>query len=369
MLLQHPREREVAIGTARIAHLCLPNSELHVGVDFQGSPELARALSDPERPAALLYPGEGAIDIAESPPRGPITLVVVDGTWWQARKLVRQNPQIAALPRYAFVPEAPSEYRIRREPKETYVSTIEALVHILSALEGDAGRFAALLEPFRAMIDMQIEHQQRLHGGRARRQQSRHQKPWRPHLPALLRERTSDLVCVVGEANAWPRREAEGTPIYPDELVHWMACRLSTGEVFEAVVAPTHPLGPNTVVHIQLSAEQLSAGCSMDELLLRWKAFLRPGDVVCSWGHYAKSLFLEAGGTLPPDHVDLRHVSRAFVQGRLGPLEALVDRFHPEGPAILGTGRAGLRLGQVAIVARHLAAMASQERRPMQRPA
>src|SRR5258706_2061200 len=76
VLLQHPRERDVAIGTARMASLCLPNSELHVGVDFQGSPELARALADPARPPALLYPGEGAIDVASMPPPGPITLVV-----------------------------------------------------------------------------------------------------------------------------------------------------------------------------------------------------------------------------------------------------------------------------------------------------
>src|SRR4051812_19073373 len=61
VLLQHRRERDVAIGTARMASLCLPNSELHVGVCWEGSAALERALSDPARPAALLYPGEGAV--------------------------------------------------------------------------------------------------------------------------------------------------------------------------------------------------------------------------------------------------------------------------------------------------------------------
>jgi DTW domain-containing protein YfiP len=32
LLLQHPRERHVPIGTARLAHLCLPGSELSLGV-------------------------------------------------------------------------------------------------------------------------------------------------------------------------------------------------------------------------------------------------------------------------------------------------------------------------------------------------
>src|SRR6476469_8789689 len=54
VLLQHPRERDVAIGTAHMASLCLTNSELHVGIDWRASTALRRALSDPKRPAALL---------------------------------------------------------------------------------------------------------------------------------------------------------------------------------------------------------------------------------------------------------------------------------------------------------------------------
>src|SRR5450755_4606253 len=130
VILQHPRERYVPIGTAHMASLCLPNAELHVGIDLD-----ERLLSDPERPPVLLYPGEGAFDVTREPPRGPVTLVVVDGTWSQAKKLVKKSPALAALPRYAFVPPSPSEYRIRREPREDFVSTIEALMHVLGALE------------------------------------------------------------------------------------------------------------------------------------------------------------------------------------------------------------------------------------------
>src|ERR1700722_5104347 len=83
LLLQHPRERDMAIGTARMATLCLPNAELAVGVRWEDSPVLTRALSDPERPAVLLYPGPGAIDVATDPPAGPVTLIVIDGTWSQ----------------------------------------------------------------------------------------------------------------------------------------------------------------------------------------------------------------------------------------------------------------------------------------------
>ncbi len=365
VLLQHPRERDMAIGTARMASLCLPNSELHVGVTWEGSPELARALSDPARPAALLYPGEGAIDVATSPPAGPITLVVVDGTWWQSKKLLRENPFLAKLPRYAFVPRAPSQYRIRREPRDNYVSTIEALVHVLSVLEVDGARFEALLVPFRAMIDAQIEHQERLHGARKRHAHKRDGKLWQPHLPAFLRERTGDLVVVHGEANAWPCSATTGRPPFRDELVQWLACRPSTGEVFEAFARPTEPLGPNTTVHTRLEAEQIAAGGTMEELLERWRAFVRPTDVVCSWGHHWTGMFTRAKGELPRERVDLRVVTRAFVQGKLGALEDAPGRLGTRGtPPVLGTGRGGERLGQIVHVTRRLVEIALVPRPP-----
>jgi hypothetical protein len=55
------------------------------------------------------------------------------------------GPIVAELPRYAFEPDSPSEYRIRREPREDYVSTVEAVVQALGELEGDRERFMPLL--------------------------------------------------------------------------------------------------------------------------------------------------------------------------------------------------------------------------------
>ncbi|MDB4936885.1 MAG: hypothetical protein JWP87_3857, partial [Labilithrix sp.] len=256
VLLQHPREEDMAIGTARMASLCLPNSELHVGVDFRTSQALHRALSDPERPAALLYPSDGAVDVLTDPPRGPITLVVVDGTWWQARKLVRVNPDIAKLPRYAFRAPTPSEYRIRREPDEAYVSTIEALVHVLGVLEGDPDKLRRLLVPFRAMIDKQIAFATTVRGARVR-----HNKapiaPKRPRIPAALAERRASIVCVTGEANAWPYRSKELRTSHREELVHWVAHRPATGETLDLIVRPRNPLAPSTPPHVGLSEQAL----------------------------------------------------------------------------------------------------------------
>ena len=50
VILQHPRERGMPIGTARMAHLCLPNSSLHVGIAWDGTDVLTDACRDPRQP-------------------------------------------------------------------------------------------------------------------------------------------------------------------------------------------------------------------------------------------------------------------------------------------------------------------------------
>jgi DTW domain-containing protein YfiP len=353
VILQHPRERDVAIGTARMASLCLPGSELHVGVHWRGSRALAQALSDPARPAALLYPGPGAIDILRHPPTGPVTLVVVDGTWWQAKKVVRDNPDLAALPRYSFTPPAPSQYRIRREPEPNYVSTIEALVYVLGALEREPARFHALLEPFRAMIDAQLACE-----ARHRSEGSRHPRRPRPpraspRLPEILRDRLGDVVCVHGEANAWPYGSRERAE-HDEELVHWVAQRLVTGETLDVVLAPRQPLAPSTPVHTGLSGEIFAAGRTAEDLGTLWRSFSRDTDVVCAWGHYATGLFEKLGISLPQQRLDLRHVARVYARGKVGTLDDLIARLGAAWSPPEAAGRAQLRLAQMTAIARHL---------------
>src|SRR5262249_24361569 len=153
--------------------LCLTNSELLIGATWDRSSELERALSDPSRRPILLYPGEGAVDIVRAPPPDPVTLVVIDGTWPQTKKVMRESLLLTGMPRYAFVPTRPSQYRIRKEPNGTSVATIEAFAVALGALEGNPSRFDELLAPFRTMVDFQIDCEQRLHGGQVRHAQRR----------------------------------------------------------------------------------------------------------------------------------------------------------------------------------------------------
>ncbi len=374
VILQHPRERDVPINTARIAALCLPSSELHVGVRFGGTKALASAVSDPERPPIVLYPGPDAVDIEAHPPDGPRTLIVLDGTWWQASKLWKENPELHAIPRYAFRPAAPSDYRIRKEPQEDYVSTLEALAYVLGVLEGDREKMSALLVPFRAMVDAQVAHAARGGGSRhfVRNEAAPVRGPW-ARLPRLLREhreqRDTSLVCVYGEANGWPYGSAERAS-EREEIIHWIAHRIETGDTFERVVRTRGPLAFGTSKHCHLGEEEIRAGVSFDELASEFAAFLGPRDVLCSWGAYAVAVYQRSGGALPSAHVDIRTAARAFVQPRragTGTISEMSAFLHQEAtksgndastlastPATLGRGRGGVRLAELCGITRAL---------------
>ena len=354
VILQHPRERDMPIGTARMASLCLPQAELRVGIRWTGE-LLADAIGDPARPPILLYPGPGARDILRDPPRGPVTLVVVDGTWSQARTVVRDNPVLQALPRYAFATPEPSHYRIRREPRAEYVSTIEALMHVLGALEGDPVRFRSLLDPLRAMVDAQLACQ----ASSPRRGVRRVHRPRPPRraVPDAIVERFDDLVCVVGEANAWPYRGGGRSGDAPgheprDELVHWVAHRVATGETFARIVAPAGPLSPSTAFHIELAEAAILGGAPRGELGAWFARFARPTDLLCAWGHHGLDLGLDlaiAAGIAPAERLDLRAAAHRVANRKLGSLEAYAAALGPP-PAPLAPGRAGRRLALLAQV-------------------
>jgi DTW domain-containing protein YfiP len=171
LLLQHPSEVNHALNTARLAALGLTNAELIVGEVFEDLPAL---LNRPGYRARLLFPADDAQPMQaygeSDEPLLPLLLVVPDGTWRKARKMLHLNPLLAALPRVTLAEGGVSRYRLRKAPGPGALSTIEAIVQALQTLEAPAS-FEPLLKPFEALIEGQIaamgeETFQRNHGDR-----------------------------------------------------------------------------------------------------------------------------------------------------------------------------------------------------------
>jgi DTW domain-containing protein YfiP len=156
-ILQHPRERFHALGTARIARLGLARTQVEWCAPWEDAGAIRDRLPSG---AALLYPAPGARDLAALPrAEHPRHLVAIDGTWFLARKIYDAHAWLRALPHVALTPSRPSGYGdIRRAPQAHCLATVEAIVDALRILEPDTPGFDGLLAAFATMIDRQAAY-------------------------------------------------------------------------------------------------------------------------------------------------------------------------------------------------------------------
>src|ERR1700689_148934 len=129
LILQHPQEPDKELGSARIAHLALENSTLNVGLSW---PNLSRALG---RPAihgnwgVLYLGGKSESSDRHGLPGVPLEgIVVLHGTWAEAKTMWGRNPWLPKLKRLVLKPSRRSLYgRLRKEPRRECLSTIESV--------------------------------------------------------------------------------------------------------------------------------------------------------------------------------------------------------------------------------------------------
>ncbi|KAK3259041.1 hypothetical protein CYMTET_31942 [Cymbomonas tetramitiformis] len=171
-ILTHPREARKVQNTGRLAHLCLTNSVYCEGVDFTEDATVNEVLADPRLVSYILYPDENAMDLSIMSSTeiwevfGERAMFwVVDGTWNNAGKMIRESNNLKDLPKVAFSPPQQSRFAIRKQPKEFCYSSIESIAYIIdrfSCRNGlvttDSSKQADLLmRVFMRMVDMQIE--------------------------------------------------------------------------------------------------------------------------------------------------------------------------------------------------------------------
>jgi DTW domain-containing protein YfiP len=173
LILQHPQEQDRTLGTALIAHRQLTNSRLVVGLSW---PSLAAALGRgvDARRWGVLYLGAASAGAGASggaPLRavaangatlddqaavlaGLDGIILLDGSWSQAKALWWRNPWLLKLRRLVLTPPAASLYgALRREPRRDSASTIEAAAFAVAALQGEASLVPRILRPFALLLE------------------------------------------------------------------------------------------------------------------------------------------------------------------------------------------------------------------------
>lgn len=155
LIVRHVTELRLTSNTGRFVALALPNSRI---LEYGGGPEFDDAELRREG-TVLLYNASGA---AQKPPDGAVRrLIVLDGSFRQARRMYKRISALRALPELALPAPAVVPVRLRQPPSPHGLSTLEAVAHALALLEGEG-----LAEPLHTL---QAELVRRVDAHRGRR--------------------------------------------------------------------------------------------------------------------------------------------------------------------------------------------------------
>jgi DTW domain-containing protein YfiP len=185
LILQHPQEQDRELGTARLTALHFSNALLKIGLSWPSLTKILGRPTDPQR-WAVLYLGSvkakailpdrdivvvnkngNAVDHQESALRDIEGIILLDGTWSQAKTLWWRNAWMLKCKRVVLGPKRPSRYgKLRREPRSDGLSTIEAAAMLLARLERKPEIETALHGSFERLL---TRYRQMGHGSEPRR--------------------------------------------------------------------------------------------------------------------------------------------------------------------------------------------------------
>jgi DTW domain-containing protein YfiP len=172
LVLQHPQEPGVDIGTVSIIQTLLPHAVIRTGLSW---PNLRKALGREVEPQTwgVLYVGSVRTEqlpkdrtvfvvdkkgtqiadqhVAIQQLKG---IVLLDGTWSQAKTLWWRNAWLLKLKRLVIRSGRRSLYdRIRKEPRQGCLSSIETLGEVLSVIEQRDDIIPAVERPLRELVE------------------------------------------------------------------------------------------------------------------------------------------------------------------------------------------------------------------------
>ena len=172
LILQHPQEQDRLIGSARLAARHFNKAQFKIGLSWPSLSKVLGREADPKR-WAILYLGSlraealaGGRDIVVVTAKGLALpdqdaalagiegIILLDGTWSQAKTLWWRNAWLLKCRRIVLEPGRPSRYgKVRREPRRDALATIEAAALLLSRLEKRPEIALTLNQSFEHMLE------------------------------------------------------------------------------------------------------------------------------------------------------------------------------------------------------------------------
>ncbi len=160
VILQHPQEQFKALNSARLTHLLLKNSSIHVGLSWSNFKKVAGLEELPSQwgvlylkpdqaktltPLSVLSPKKILLDN----PSNLKGIIALDGTWKQSKALWWRNSWLLKLNRISLNPDHPS---LRPQVKQAGLSTLEALAFALEHLGEKPETSQSMREQYKRLI-------------------------------------------------------------------------------------------------------------------------------------------------------------------------------------------------------------------------
>jgi DTW domain-containing protein YfiP len=158
VVMMHRREAATSSNTGRIAARVLEGASVRVR---GGEAEIDPAPLPSGRRLVLFPAAEARLLTREDAEGEGVVLLVPDGTWSQARRLLRRDAIFQGAEVVMLPPAGPSRYGLRRHAREGSVCTLEAIGQALGVLEGGTIE-AQLVE----VLDRFVARSQRARKGR-----------------------------------------------------------------------------------------------------------------------------------------------------------------------------------------------------------
>jgi DTW domain-containing protein YfiP len=161
----HPKEfRKTKNGTGHMTNNSLENCELHVGIDFTKNKRVNELLNNPIYEPYVLYPDVNSIKLNTQALTSEKTALVfiIDSTWPCSKKILRLSKNLQNLKKISFDHDKSSQFKIKTQPNQYCLSTIESTLCVLEQLNTHKTenipeeKLLNFLLPFEKMVDYQL---------------------------------------------------------------------------------------------------------------------------------------------------------------------------------------------------------------------
>lgn len=155
IVMQHPSEVNHAKNTVKLLTLALPQTQVFVGEKTEDFAELISYLASQSKPIYLVYPCETSQSAKQANILPDCIIILLDGTWRKAYKLLQSNPWLHNFPALHLDAKNLSNYRIRKAKRADSLSTLEACAYLLQELDHPLD-ISPIFAAFDAMVQYKL---------------------------------------------------------------------------------------------------------------------------------------------------------------------------------------------------------------------